>query len=168
MPPGGATRRMSVSSSRVVARRKLLEAAAALGYRLKVHADEFVGLGGTRLAVELGATSADHLVSTPEADIDALGRGDTVAVGLPDTVWFPETALRELPDDQLSFLLFPVERPEFFDAVAMHPDGQVFEIQVKSPTAASHWMWGAFKMPARVFRDLDQLWRAREQGPPSG
>ena len=65
--------------------RRILEAAAALGYRLKVHADEFVGLGGTKLAVELGATSADHLVSTPEADIAALGRGDTVAVGLPGT-----------------------------------------------------------------------------------
>ena len=65
--------------------RRILETAAALGYRLKVHADEFVGLGGTRLAVELGATSADHLVSTPEADIAALGRGDTVAVGLPGT-----------------------------------------------------------------------------------
>jgi len=65
--------------------RRILEAAAALGYRLKVHADEFVGLGGTRLAVELGAVSADHLVSTPAEDIIALGRGDTVAVGLPGT-----------------------------------------------------------------------------------
>ncbi len=65
--------------------RRILVAAAALGYRLKVHADEFAGLGGTKLAVELGATSADHLVSTPEADIAALGRGDTVAVGLPGT-----------------------------------------------------------------------------------
>ena len=65
--------------------RRILEAAAKLGYRLKVHADEFVGLGGTKLAVELGAISADHLVMTPEADIAALGRGDTVAVGLPGT-----------------------------------------------------------------------------------
>ncbi len=65
--------------------RRILEAAAALGYRLKVHADEFVGLGGTKLAVELGAVSADHLVRTPAADIAALGRGDTVAVGLPGT-----------------------------------------------------------------------------------
>jgi imidazolonepropionase len=65
--------------------RRILEAAAALGYWLKVHADEFAGLGGTRLAVELGAVSADHLVSTPEADIAALGRGNTIAVGLPAT-----------------------------------------------------------------------------------
>ncbi|MBP6015832.1 MAG: imidazolonepropionase [Candidatus Promineofilum sp.] len=65
--------------------RRILAAAATLGYRLKVHADEFVGLGGTKLAVELGATSADHLVMTPEADIAALGQGETVAVGLPGT-----------------------------------------------------------------------------------
>ncbi len=65
--------------------RRILTAAAQLGYRLKLHADEFVGLGGTKLAVELGAVSADHLVHTPAADIQALGQGDTVAVGLPGT-----------------------------------------------------------------------------------
>ncbi len=65
--------------------RRILETAVALGFDLKVHADEFVGLGGTKLAVELGAVSADHLVETPEADILALGNGDTVAVGLPGT-----------------------------------------------------------------------------------
>src|ERR1041385_5222016 len=36
-----------------------------------------------------------------------LGRGDTALVGLPDTVWFPENAFRALPDDVLSFALFP-------------------------------------------------------------
>ncbi len=65
--------------------RRLLEKASQLGYRLKVHADEFAGLGGTKLAVELGAVSADHLVQTPDDDIAALGKGDTIAVGLPGT-----------------------------------------------------------------------------------
>ena len=65
--------------------RRILERARALGYRLKIHADDFAGLGGTALAVELGATSADHLVQTPPADIAALGQGETVAVGLPGT-----------------------------------------------------------------------------------
>jgi imidazolonepropionase len=65
--------------------RRILEAAQALGYRLKIHADEFVGLGGAKLAVELGAISADHLVKTPAVDIAALGQGETVAVGLPGT-----------------------------------------------------------------------------------
>src|SRR4051795_12702463 len=35
-----------------------------------------------------------------------------VLIGLPDTVWFPEHGLTLLGDDPLSFLLFPVERPE--------------------------------------------------------
>lgn len=65
--------------------RRILEKARELGYGLKVHADEFEGLGGTALAVELGAVSADHLVRTPDADIRALGDSGTVAVGLPGT-----------------------------------------------------------------------------------
>lgn len=66
--------------------RRILTQAKVLGFRLKIHADEFVGLGGTKLAVELGAASADHLVYTPEADIAALGESETtVAVGLPGT-----------------------------------------------------------------------------------
>src|SRR3712207_756676 len=60
-------------------------------------------------------------------------------VGLPDTVWFPEKALAELPDDTLSFLLFPVERPEFFDAVVLGGADRVREIQVKQQDAASRW-----------------------------
>jgi imidazolonepropionase len=65
--------------------RRILECARGLGLGLKIHADEFVGLGGTALAVELGAASADHLVHTPAADIAALGASETVAVGLPGT-----------------------------------------------------------------------------------
>lgn len=87
---------------------------------------------------------------------------EPVAVGLPDTVWFPMDALRALPDDRLSFLLFPVERPELFDAVVTAPDGRVREIQVKSPQPATHWIWGAFKMPGRVFHELHALWRRQE------
>jgi imidazolonepropionase len=65
--------------------RRILEIARELGFPLKVHADEFKGLGCTGLAVELGAVSADHLVHTPKADILALGKSNTVAVALPGT-----------------------------------------------------------------------------------
>lgn len=65
--------------------RQILERARALGFPLKIHADEFDNLGGASLAVELGAASADHLVRTSDADIAALGRSDTVAVALPCT-----------------------------------------------------------------------------------
>lgn len=85
-----------------------------------------------------------------------------VLIGLPDTIWYPDDGFRLLPDDRLSFLLFPVERPEFFDAVITGPDDRVRQIQVKQHGAASHWIWGAFKMPGRVFRDLHALWRERD------
>jgi NDP-sugar pyrophosphorylase family protein len=72
--------------------------------------------------------------------------------------------LLELPDHLLSFLLFPVERPELFDAVVLDANGQVREIQVKRPGAASNWVWGAFKMPGSVFAALHALWLARGRG----
>lgn len=86
-----------------------------------------------------------------------------VLIGLPDTIWFPETGLRQLPDGVLSFLLFPVERPEFFDAVVMEEHGRVREIQVKQRGAASNWIWGAFKMPGRILRELFALWNERNR-----
>ena len=91
-----------------------------------------------------------------------VGHDEDVIVGLPDTIWFPKVALQALPDADLSFLLFPVERPEFFDAVVLNGDN-VREIQVKQPNPISRWIWGAFKMSATGFRQLHELWRARER-----
>jgi imidazolonepropionase len=65
--------------------RRILKAARALGFDLKIHVDEFKALGGTGLAVELGAVSADHLVCTPPEEIELLARSDTIAVALPGT-----------------------------------------------------------------------------------
>src|SRR6185437_6525221 len=56
---------------------------------------------------------------------------ESVVVGLPDTIWFPEDGLCALPDDVLSFLLFPVKQPELFDAVLTDTHGSVMEIRVK-------------------------------------
>jgi glucose-1-phosphate thymidylyltransferase len=88
---------------------------------------------------------------------------EPVLIGLPDTIWFPVDALRTLDDRELSFLLFPVERPEFFDAVVTDEQGRVREIQVKLPHPASSWIWGAFKMPGARLRELFDLWEARER-----
>jgi imidazolonepropionase len=65
--------------------RRILEKARSLEFPLKIHADEFDNLGGARLAAELGAVSADHLVVTSSEDIQALAQSSTVAVGLPCT-----------------------------------------------------------------------------------
>lgn len=95
--------------------------------------------------------------------LPVIHRDEHVIVGLPDTVWFPEDALAQLPDDVLSFLMFPVERPEFFDVVLADDDGRVREIQVKTSKPGSNWIWGAFKMPGYVFHDLHQLWCERDR-----
>jgi len=89
-----------------------------------------------------------------------LNDDEPVLVGLPDTIWFPKAALTQLPDDELSFLLFPVEQPHLFDAVRLDGD-RVLEIQVKHQNPTSHWIWGAFKMPGKLFRELRCLWEER-------
>ena len=86
---------------------------------------------------------------------------EPVLVGLPDTVWFPETGLASLPRDELGFLLFPVDQPALFDAVLTDPSGWVREIQVKDAAARTHWVWGAFGMPGAVFHALHRLWLRR-------
>jgi glucose-1-phosphate thymidylyltransferase len=88
---------------------------------------------------------------------------EPIIVGLPDTIWFPEEALRALPDEDFSFLLFPVEQPERFDAVLTDEAGRVCEIQVKRPAAQTRWIWGAIKMPGRIFAELHQLWHEHDR-----
>jgi imidazolonepropionase len=65
--------------------RQILEEAGRLGFPLKLHVDEFKTLGGAKLALDLGAASADHMVCTPMKEIRAFGRSETVAVALPAT-----------------------------------------------------------------------------------
>jgi glucose-1-phosphate thymidylyltransferase len=92
-----------------------------------------------------------------------VNRDDEVLIGLPDTVWFPEDGFRFLPDGEFSFLLFPVARPELFDAVITDPDNAVREIQVKQSDAGSKWIWGAFKLTGQHFADLHELWLQRQK-----
>ena len=88
---------------------------------------------------------------------------EEVLIGLPDTIWMPEDGFNQLPSDQLSFLLFPVEHPEFFDAVVTREDGSVTHIEVKRKDATSHWIWGAIRMPGHIFHELHQLWLRPER-----
>jgi imidazolonepropionase len=68
--------------------RAILEAAAAAGLALKVHADEFGASGGSDVAIELGATSADHLHGVPERNLPRLGEAGVIPVLLPGTAFF--------------------------------------------------------------------------------
>jgi dTDP-glucose pyrophosphorylase len=89
-------------------------------------------------------------------------RHEQVCIGLPDTIWFPENGFAHLPDDVLSLLLFPVQHPENFDAVMTNENDQVLKVEVKHPAPATHWVWGALKMPGSVLNDLYEIWVERQ------
>jgi dTDP-glucose pyrophosphorylase len=118
---------------------------------------------------EVGAARICYAVQPRPAGLcDALFRAlpfvspdDTLLVGLPDTVWFPVDGFRALGPAGLSFLLFPVERPELFDAVVHDRAGTVREIQVKAPEPGTRWIWGGFRVSGTVLAELHDLWRER-------
>jgi len=73
---------------------RIFEAARALGFGLRLHADELSDLGGGALAARWGAASADHLLMASEASIQALANSNCVAVMLPGTPFFLDMAER--------------------------------------------------------------------------
>jgi len=68
--------------------RALVQAAKAAGFKIKVHADEFVTLGGAELAAEVGAASAEHLIAVSDEGIARLAASDTAAIILPGVSFF--------------------------------------------------------------------------------
>lgn len=66
---------------------RLLEAARQRGFKLKMHADEIVPLGGAGLAAKLKATSADHLLKASDYDLLAMRDAGVIATLLPLTAF---------------------------------------------------------------------------------
>ena len=67
--------------------RKFLKAAKKRGFKIKIHADEIVQLGGAELAAELGAISADHLLQASDEGLSAMKNAGVVATLLPSTAF---------------------------------------------------------------------------------
>lgn len=67
--------------------RKFLKAAKDMGFKLKIHADEIVQLGGAELAAELGAVSADHLLQASEKGIQDMAKAGVICSLLPITAF---------------------------------------------------------------------------------
>jgi imidazolonepropionase len=67
--------------------RKILQRAKDLGYKLKIHADEIVSLGGAELAAELDCVSSDHLMAASDKGINDLANKGVVANILPGTTF---------------------------------------------------------------------------------
>jgi imidazolonepropionase len=89
--------------------RRILKAAKALGFRLRMHADQLTDSGAATLAAELSATTADHLEQTEEEGIAAMARGNVQPVLLPGSVYalgksrFPRA--RDMIDAGLALVL---------------------------------------------------------------
>ncbi len=67
--------------------RRLLNAAKAMGFDTKIHADEVHDLGGAGLAAELSVRSAEHLLAASEENLRAMGKSGSIAVLLPATAY---------------------------------------------------------------------------------
>lgn len=81
---------LSVEEGRfsVAQARRVLTQARQLGLAIKMHTGEFWNIGGVRLAVEMGAVSADHVIYIDHDDIVALAASNTVATLLPGPVFY--------------------------------------------------------------------------------
>lgn len=149
--------------SEYLVERMLAAGATRLCFVISPGKSDILGYYGGRV----GPADAVYVVQPSPAGLcDALFQGaalvapdETVLIGLPDTIWFPADGFCKLPDGELSFLLFSVERPELFDAVVTDTQGRVREIRVKQRNAGSSWIWGAVKMPGAVFHELHALWQ---------
>jgi len=66
---------------------RLLVAAKDMGFKLKLHADEIVPLGGAGLAAKLKAISAEHLLKASDEDLIAMRDAGVIATLLPCTAF---------------------------------------------------------------------------------
>lgn len=67
--------------------RQVLEAAAAAGLGLRLHADELSDSGGAALAAALRAVSADHLLAVSDEGLRAMAAAGVIATVLPITAF---------------------------------------------------------------------------------
>ncbi len=65
-----------------------LEELKNMGFKLKIHADEFTSNNAAMLAVKKEAVSAEHLIAMTDEEIDTLAKSDTTAVFLPGVSFF--------------------------------------------------------------------------------
>jgi dTDP-glucose pyrophosphorylase len=108
----------------------------------------------------------------PKGLCDALFRAEpfvrpeeSVLIGLPDTIWFPENAFRTSVEQgpEVNLVLFPVANPSAFDAVLCDESGRVERVEVKQPNPGTNWIWGAVTASGRAFHDLRMLWESRHR-----
>lgn len=78
--------------------RRILLTGRQHGLRPKIHADEIEAIGGSELAGEIGAVSAEHLIVCPPSGIASMAEGGTVACCLPATSFYLGAAYAPVQD----------------------------------------------------------------------
>jgi imidazolonepropionase len=68
--------------------RTILQAGIEAGLRARIHADELAASGGSDIAAELGARSADHLIFVEPQSADRMARAGVVATLLPAAAFY--------------------------------------------------------------------------------
>jgi imidazolonepropionase len=68
--------------------RSILEAGVRHGLKPRIHADELGASGGSSVAAQVGARSADHLIFVPDAGIAAMRDAGVVATLLPNAAFY--------------------------------------------------------------------------------
>ena len=67
---------------------RILQAGVRHGLKARIHADELGASGGSQVAAQIGARSADHLIFVPDQGISALASAGVVATLLPNAAFF--------------------------------------------------------------------------------
>ncbi|HSK08358.1 MAG TPA: imidazolonepropionase [Vicinamibacterales bacterium] len=68
--------------------REILRAGQAAGLKARIHADEMGASGGSDVAADVGARSADHLLFVEPASAEAMARAGVVATLLPAAAFY--------------------------------------------------------------------------------
>jgi imidazolonepropionase len=113
--------------------RKILMAAARIGLRTKIHADQFSDSGGAKLANRISVTSADHLVYSPSGELFKMGLSGVTPVVLPGS-----------SESLLSKTFAPV------DQMLSHE----LPVALGSDFSPSNWLFGQLAVAAMAARKL--------------
>jgi len=152
--------------------------------------ERMIAAGATQICIVISAEKSDIVRYFAERDYsaqifyvvqqkplglcDALFRAESFArdhehvlIGLPDTIWFPENAFRTALEGRsradVELILFPVDEPEYFDAVVCDDCSFVQRVEVKQPQPGSNWIWGAVTTTGEAFRAMKSLWESRHR-----
>lgn len=88
---------------------------------------------------------------------------EPVLIGLPDTLWYPSDAFRQVSSDAIHLISFPSEHPQDFDAIVAGEGNRVARVEVKRGGATSRRIWGAIRAPGDALRELHRLWLQRDR-----